>query len=143
MVAVMTTKPTFEQISTVIDNELYRCIIDLEEKVVSVTTDLGPEMARRIAEFEAGKSDVGISLIFTDTDPAKRTYQFRLRHGGCMVDEGKNEIGEDSYKELAARKEGLARGCPHSLKGDAKTCSLCIAAAERLEIIRLVKAGKL
>lgn len=142
MVAVM-AKPTFQQISTVIDNELYRCTIDLEEKVVSVTTDLGPEMARRIAEFEAGKSDVGISLIFTDTDPSKRTYQFRLRHGGCMADEGRNEIGEDSYKELAARKEGLTVGCPHSRKGDKRTCSLCIAAAERAEIIRLVKAGKL
>lgn len=127
-----------------VENDLYTCVIDQEEKTISITTDLGPEVARRVAEFEAGRSEIGISLIFAvEHEPDSRVYLFRLRYGGCLPDEGTSLTGEDQYKDLAQQKGRVGPGCPHSRKGDSSKCSLCIAAREKAELIALIKAGKL
>lgn len=139
MVAAMKAMP-----SNIIENDLYKCVMDLEEKTITITTDLGPEVARRIAEFEAGRSSVNISLVFgVEESHGHRIYMFRLRYGGCLADEGTGPVGEDQYKELAVRKGGVASGCPHSRKADPRTCSQCIAAREKAELIALIKEGKL
>jgi hypothetical protein len=129
--------------SYIVENSSYRCVIDIEgERTISVTTDLGPTAARRIAEFEADRVSVTISLVY-HADEQKKHYVFRLRPGGCMEDDGAHVEQPQQDRYDSNTKKTLNRGCPHSRKGSPSTCSLCIAAAERLEIIRKIKAGEL
>lgn len=128
----------------VIENELYRCVIDTEENVVTVTTDLGPDVARRIAEFEARKVRVSISLVFgVEGRGAKRHYLFRLRGVGCMEDTDESQTPtKDPYKDLV-QKPSRSVGCAHSRRGDPATCSQCVTSREKAELVALIKAGKL
>ena len=123
----------------VVENELYTCRINDEETMVTITTELGHEFARRFAEFETGKDSVNISLTFVG-EKNGTIYLFRLRYPGCLPGEFQ-ETGEDRYKELAAKRGQHGIGCKHSRK--VGPCSLCDAERERLELIALIKAGKL
>jgi hypothetical protein len=128
--------------SIVIETEIYRCVIDVAESMVSITTDLGPVAARRFAEFEADRANVSVSLIFSNDGTESKTYLFRLRHLGCLEDEGKGPT-EDPYQDLTQKKVVNPTGCPHSKRTTRATCSLCIQAAEKAELVRLIKEGKL
>lgn len=123
----------------VIVTDSYRCVIDETESTISITTELGSAAARKIAEFEAERAHIPISLIFFNEDIKSRTYVFRLGYPGCMEDAVDASEG-DRYKDFTGRH---TPGCPHSKKGSPATCSQCIAKAERLKLIALVKAGKL
>lgn len=128
----------------VVRTELYECVIDEAENTVSITTEHGPDAARRFAEFEATKTSVRISLIFNlEEHTNSKVYLFRIRAGGCMEDSDVETSGKaDRYQDLVL-KPGEQVGCPHSRKGSPKTCSLCIAIKEKQELIALIKAGKL
>lgn len=131
-------------ISNTVENELYTCSIDLEERTITITTDLGAEVARRVAEFEAERSHVSISLIFgVENQANSRVYIFRLKHGGCLEDDGNVRGDSDPYKDLVVKSQATGIGCPHSKRGSPQTCSLCQDAREKAELVALIKAGKL
>ena len=112
----------------VVETELYRCVLDREEKTISITTSHGAEAARRFAEFEADRLQVSISLIF-GVGNSPRTYIFRLR-GGCMEDSDDIDLPRHSGSEVEVDAKPKTNRCPH---GNAPhSCATC---RERMDAI--------
>ena len=126
----------------VIKTELYEATIGVEGNTITIVTPHGHDAARRFAEFEVDRLHVSISVVFfVEEANASRAYVFRLRNGGCMEDTN-THTPNDRYADMVngGRDQG---GCPHSRRGSPSKCSLCVAAAEKAELVRLIKAGKL
>jgi hypothetical protein len=104
-----------------------------------ITTEYGEKVARRFAQFESGKDDIGISLIYTEKTEGKKSYIYRIAPSQCLPD----EIKDKTHRGVSSVNANTGPGCPHSKFGWPHRCTTCIAAKERLELIAAIKRGEL